>query len=126
MEFTGHYLSYEEYNDLGGTLTETPFNLLEFEIRRKIDERTQGRLKKVSVIPQEVKMCVFALMNSFEVYNSNKKQNITSESIDGYSVSYGSIQETFKVKYNEINDIINTYLTGVIVNNEHILYLGVK
>ena len=61
MEFSGQYLNYSEYRLLGGTLDQTPFNLLEFEARKKIDERTQGRLKNVVEIPQEVKICMFAL-----------------------------------------------------------------
>ena len=32
-----------EYRELGGTLDPTPFNLLEYEARRKVDERTQQR-----------------------------------------------------------------------------------
>ena len=55
MEFKGQYLSYNEYKALGGeTLDQMPFNLLEFEARRKIDSRTQNRLKNInsSDIPQ--------------------------------------------------------------------------
>lgn len=132
MEFSRQYLTYNEYKALGGTIDQTPFNLLEFEARRKIDERTQGRLRKTDEIPQEVKMCVLALINSLDNYsnsiNGNNK-NIASETIDGYSVSYvtgGTIQEVIKTKSVELNEIINTYLFGVVVNNEHILYLGVK
>ena len=131
MEFSGQYLTYNEYRTLGGTLDLTPFNLLEYEARRKIDERTQGRLKEVADVPQEVKMCVFALINSMNSYGSSiesNNKNVASESIDGYSVSYvtgGTIQEIIKSKSVELNDIINTYLIGVIVNGEHIMYLGV-
>lgn len=132
MEIEGQYLTYEEYRGLGGNLDRMPFNLLEFEARRKIDERTQGRLKNVVEIPQEVKICMFALINSISSYsscvNSNNK-NIASENIDGYSVSYvtgGTIQEVVSSKNVELNDIITTYLFGVIVNNEHILYIGVN
>ena len=46
MEFKGQYLTYQEYKALGGTLDEMPFNLLEFNARKKIDERTFGRLIK--------------------------------------------------------------------------------
>jgi len=131
MDFEGQYLEFDEYQELGGSLNETPFNLLEYEARRKIDERTQGRLKNIKEIPQEVKMCVFALINSIETYSNEsiKNKNIASESVGSYSVSYASgsqIQEIIKSKNVELNDIINTYLYGVIVNNEHILYLGVK
>lgn len=133
MEFSGQYLTYSEYRLLGGTLDQTPFNLLEFEARRKIDERTQGRLKYVADVPQEVKMCMFALINSLNSYltsneNMNNK-NISSESVGSYSVSYATgsqIQEIVKSKNVELNDVIMTYLTGVIVNNEHVVYLGVK
>lgn len=132
MEFSGQYLTYEEYRLLGGTLQQTPFNLLEFEARRKIDERTQWRLKNVNQIPQEVKMCVLTLINNLVTYmgenSSLGNKNIASESVGSYSVSYitgSQIQETIKSKNSEINDIISTYLTGVVVNNEHIIYLGV-
>ena len=98
MEFSGQYLTYNEYRALGGTIELTPFNLLEFEARRKIDERTFGRLKNVVEIPQEVKMCMLALINSINSYGSSanwNNKNIASESTDGYSVSYvtgGTIQ----------------------------------
>ena len=132
MEFSGQYLTYNEYKALGGNLDITPFNLLEYEARRIIDNRTLQRLKGIEIIPQEVKMCMFALINSISSYsscvNSNNK-NIASENIDGYSVSYvtgGTIQEVVSSKNVELNDIITTYLFGVIVNNEHILYIGVN
>lgn len=131
MEFSGQYLTYNEYRLLGGTLDQTPFNLLEYEARRKIDERTQGRLKNVANVPQEVKMCVFALINSINSYGSSiegNSKNIASESTDGYSVSYvtgGTIQEIIKSKSVELDDIIKTYLIGVIVDGQHIMYLGV-
>ena len=134
MEFSGQYLTYNEYKALGGTIDQTPFNLLEFEARKKIDERTFGRLKNVVVLPQEIKMCMFALINSISGYSScisSNNKSIASESIDGYSVTYNTItldkvQEIIKSKNVELNDIINTDLFGVIVNNEHILYIGVN
>ena len=131
MEFSGQYLTYNEYKALGGTIDQTPFNLLEFEARKRIDERTFGRSKNVAVLPQEIKMCMFALINSISGYSScisSNNKSIASESIDGYSVSYvagGTLQEIVNSKNVELNDIITTYLFGVIVNNEHILYIGV-
>lgn len=134
MTFEGQYLTYEEYVNLGGSpFGEMPFNILEFEARRQIDIRTQNRLKNVSVIPDEVKMCTYKLINSINNYSNNENNassnNIANESIDGYSVSYISpseITSILKSKHSEIDDIIFTYLTNVIVNNEHLVYLGVK
>lgn len=131
MEFSGQYLTYEEYRALGGTLDLMPFELLEYETRKRIDERTQGRLKTVNDIPQEVKMCMFKLMNIVSSYDEgldSVSRNIASESTDGYSVSYvtgSQIQEVLKTKNKELDDIIMTYLVSVIVNGEHILFLGV-
>lgn len=135
MEFEGQYLSYEEYVALGGALDITSFNLLEFEARRKIDLRTQNRLKDVSEedIPQEVKMCEYALINSIEGYatatsNVASSGNVASENTDGYSISYitaDKISGVVESKNVELTNTIREYLAGVIVNGKHIMYLGV-
>ena len=136
MEFKGQYLTYAEYRDLGGTLDITPFNLLEFEARRKIDIETQSRLKGTSSqdVPQEVKLCVFSLINSINHYtesieSATQNGNIASENTDGYSVSYvksSSIKDIINSKSVELDDIIRTYLLNVVFNNEHLMYLGSK
>ena len=133
MEFSEQYLTYEEYKGLGGTIDLTPFNLLEFEARRKIDIRTQDRLKgfESDEIPQEVKMCVYALINSIVIFSNtmNNAGNVASESTDGYSVSYitaSQISNVVMSKNKELDDIIRTYLLGVVFNGEHLLYAGVK
>lgn len=134
MEFSGQYLTWEDYKALGGTLDLMPFNLLEFECRKKIDERTLNRLKDIDRedIPEEVRLCMFRLtdlVNSYASKSSSENKNITSENTDGYSVTYATgsqIQEIMKAKNNEIEDIIETDLFGVIVNSEHLLYLGVN
>lgn len=135
MEFEGQYLSYEEYKALGGTLDLMPFNLLEFESRRRIDIRTFNRLKDINSedIPQEVKLCVYALINSMSTYdetlgNISTKGNVSSENTDGYSVSYinaTQISDVIKSKSNELEDIIRSYLLGVIYNGEHLMFVGV-
>ena len=63
MEFSGQYLTYNEYRLLGGTLEQTPFNILEFEARKEIDKRTFGRLKGLAKQLQETKMCTLELIN---------------------------------------------------------------
>ena len=131
MEFSGQYLTYNEYKALGGNLDITPFNLLEYEARRIIDNRTLQRLKGIEIIPQEVKMCMFALINTINSYSNQGQtsKNISSEAVGSYSVSYiagTQIQETINSKNAELTDIVLTYLTGVIVNGEHLVYLGVN
>ena len=135
MEFSGQYLTYQEYHDLGGTLQEDPsFNLLEFEARRIIDVRTFNRLKDSTNIPNEVKLCVFDLINSLDSFSKSingttSNGNIASESIDGYSVRYvtsDQIKEIVESRNKELGNIVSTYLLGVVYNGEHLMYCGVK
>lgn len=135
MTFEGQYLTYAEYLALGGSaIGEMPFNLLEFEARRQIDIRTQNRLQNSDNIPQEVKLCEYNLINSINLFESATNSiagggNVKSESTDGYSISYISaneISDVVKSKQSEIDDTIKTYLTGVLVNGEHIIYAGIK
>ena len=135
MEFTGQYLTYDEYKSLGGNLDQTPFNLLEFEARKIINNNTQNRLINVSDIPQEVKLCTFKLITSIMKFtkdeDNSQNSNIASENIDGYSVTYNNIsldqiENVVKSKNAELDDIAYNYLLGVVVNNVHILYRGVE
>jgi len=135
MTFEGQYLTKEEYDELGGSpMEEMPFNLLEFEARRKIDIYTFNRVKDLDTIPQEVKLCEYNLINSIKNYcetsnNVGANGNVKSENTDGYSISYitaSEISDIVKSKSNELNDIIRTYLLGVIVEDQHLMYCGVE
>ena len=127
MEFNNQYLSYEEYKSLGGTLGEMPFNILELKSRQIINERTQNRLKNIEEMPQEVKICVYDLINTMNKYNlsnNSTSSNISSENTDGYSVTYKSGTELTTEQKTQYEDVMLIDLYGVIVNGEAILYLG--
>lgn len=135
MTFEGQYLTYAEYQELGGSaIGEMPFSLLEFEARRQIDIRTFNRIKDSKEIPQEVKLCEYALINSINSYANNTdgitgKGNVASENTNGYSVSYitaDKISDLVKSRSTEIDDVIRTYLLGVVIDGEHVMYCGVK
>ena len=132
MDFSGQYLTYLEYKGLGGTLDQTPFNLLEFQTRKEIELRTKGRLSDLDVteIPQDVKLCEYHLMNLVQQYAETMLQSnngVASENTDGYSISYLSptnIQEIIKSKQAEFDDIMLSELYNVVVNDEAIIYCG--
>lgn len=132
MTFENQYLTYAEYQALGGdAIGETPFNLLEYEARKQIDLRTQNRLKNLETIPNEVKICMFNLINKIDSYNTTIQDagNVANEQIDGYSIGYitsTQISEIIASKNVEIQDIIMNDLYGVIVNNEHLIFAGVE
>ena len=127
MEFKGQYLTYQEYQALGGTLEEMPFNLLEFNARKEIDSRTQKRFVGIGNEYQEVKLCVYNLIPTLKSYESYTIQNkaISSENTDGYSISYGTPQKsTTEAKNSELESIIDTYLSNLILDDVPVLYRG--
>lgn len=130
MELNEKYLSYEEYKALGGILDLTPFKLLEFEARRKIDLRTDNRLVNLEIndVPDEVKLCIYKMIDDvLKAYNEQVNRGKTSESVGSYSVTYNSdMKEIIKSKNTELNDLILSELNDVIVNGENILYCGVR
>lgn len=107
MEFEGQYLTYDEYKAMGGLLDQTPFNLLEFEARKEVDKYTFNRLVNLETQNQEVKLCIYALI---EQINSNKAnlKGVASESTDGYSISYTSQNNAETSR--KTRNIIETYL----------------
>lgn len=128
MEFKGQYLTYREYKALGGTLELTPFNILEFEARRRIDEVTHNRMVGGNDIPEEVKMCEFAIVNKvLKAYDKEISRGKSSETVGSYSVSYNNdIKKIIEDKRAEIEDLVLTDLYGVVYNGEHVLYCGVR
>ena len=135
MTFEGQYLTYAEYQNLGGSaIGEMPFNLLEFEARRKIDIKTQNRLVNSEDIPQVVKLCEYKLIDSINGFASTlntiaNNGNVSSENTDGYSISYmnaGQISDIVSSKSAELDDIIRSYLLDYVYNGEHLLYVGVE
>ena len=57
------YLTYDEYQEYGGTLDETTFNDFEFEAESIINWYTFDRLKNETDYPEAVKRCMYRLIN---------------------------------------------------------------
>ena len=130
MEFSGQYLTYTDYQELGGTLSEMPFNLLEYEARQSIDKYTFGRLKDLEEQSEETKLCTYKLIELINSYNKYETQNkgVASESIDGYSISYSTPDSSFTMaKNNEIKNVIKTYLVDCkLEDGTPYMYCGAK
>lgn len=124
MKFNKQYLTYSEYRELGGQLAEMPFNVLEFKARKIIDTNTLGRLVELETQVQEVKMCMYELINAAQANEITTTQGKSSESIDGYSVTYGNT--TILEQNKQYHDIIWNYLINCrLEDGTPYLYLGV-
>lgn len=114
MEFSGQYLTYNEYKAMGGDLDQAPFNILELEARKEIDQQTLGRLMNLKEQRQETKACVFALINLFNSINNGVEMS-------GNVINYDNNQ-ILQTK----NDIIMKYLLFVRLDDgTPYLYRGV-
>lgn len=124
------YLTYDEYTEMGGTLSDLDFNFYAYEAESYIDWYTFNRLKNMEEIPQEVKDCEFYLIRLIQIRleamgigtldtstgnNNGAYGSIASRSNDGVSVSYNSLQarDAIKTLSDEIEGSIQRHLRGV-------------
>lgn len=123
------YLTYEEYQQYGGDMSETDFTLAEFKARSRIDYMTLGRVQYMQTVPEEVKlamMCIIKVDSKFsadaQVYNAV----IASFSTDGYSESFGSAEEQARTAQSMVTEQARRMLFGVLDDNGvPLIYLGV-
>lgn len=120
MKFENQYLTYNEYKELGGNLSEMPFKLLEYRAEKKVDEQTSNRFRKISEYPQELKLCINELMTEIKKYNDSG--NKSSETVGNYSVSYDKPVTAEKDK--SLNNIIKSYLSNTKIDDIYVLYCG--
>lgn len=124
------YLTYEEYQQYGGDMSETDFTLAEFKARSRIDYLTLGRVQYMQTVPEEVKlamMCIIKVDSKFsadaQVYNAV----IASFSTDGYSESFGSAEEQARTAQSMVTEQARRMLFGVLDDNGvPLIYLGVN
>lgn len=90
------YITFSEYKNLGGTLSESTFNSLIYEAQAKIDYYTFSRLKNDTDISQSVKVCLVKILTLLNTYNEYirvvtdvNSPIVSSQSNDGVSISYG-------------------------------------
>lgn len=125
------YLTYEEYQNMGGTVEQSTFIDLEFQARKKIDWYTFNRLKNDTDFSESVKMCTKHIIDEIvEIQNnSNTGENtpIASQSNDGVSISYNTLSASDAIELAEksISNTINQYLNGEVnQSGRKLLYRG--
>lgn len=136
------YLSYAEYTEMGGTLTETEFGDLNFEAECYVDWYTFNRLHNEETIPDRVKICIYyiirLLQKQMELMNSSlgnpessdttSVAGIAHQSNDGVSISYNviSAHDALDLIKKEIDNMIRRYLQGITNSlGRKLLYRGI-
>jgi len=104
------YLTFDEYQAMGGELKSPKFVQAEFAARSKINNMTFNRITEVT---ESVKMCVFGLIERGYIGALNGEE-ITSEGNDGFSRSYASKDGKAEAFIREsLSDIPNLFYLGV-------------
>ena len=118
MTVLADYLSSTtDYNTSETALSEQPYLFFAKKATMIIDNFTGGNVDK-SDPPEEVKMCCCELaeyLNSFESSSAprNIKSGISSESVGGWSVSYGTNYSEYTAQSKkEIESIISLWLSN--------------
>lgn len=143
------YLSYEEYQEYGGTLDETAFNDLEFDAESTVNWYTFNRLKRPewekALESEELKRCMYQLIRLKQMEDAligasvggvgagvgwTKEAGITQESNDGVSTSYNTLSSgelmAFLNGTKTKKDMVDQYLSSIVNDlGRKLLYRGV-
>lgn len=110
------YLTFEEYQELGGKCTEDAFLNLQYDIEAKMDYITFGRLSKMiegfDIVPKDVKMLEVKLVNIFyeKETHSVKSDGLTSYSNGIESFGYAQDSDTQDDIVYNVKNIMMQYL----------------
>lgn len=120
------YLTYAEYQTMGGEMTEPAFIRYEFRARKMyIDYATFNRLVNASCVPEAVKLCTFELVEYIHQMDLQKEQNIQSASNDGVSVTYKVTDDASFAR--ECVSFVQSYLDGYkLENGTPLTYRGIS
>lgn len=114
------YITYQEYQDLGGSLSEADFVIAERKAQRYLDVFTFNRIPKLTTIPDVVKECLVELTDMVkrrqdETENGN---NVTlySNGVESIQYSVKSDEAVKKELYQVVTDWLPNYLVCKGVN----------
>ena len=103
------YLTFDEYQKMGGEASEPTFTRLCMSACGRIDRLTHGRVGSLAEVPQEVKAAAFELIRRAESYEAEDAR-MASFTNDGMSVSY--VQETAPQRDSSLNSVVIDLLWG--------------
>lgn len=137
------YLTYAEYQEMGGTLDATAFNDLEFEAESYIDWYTFNRLWNQIEYPPRLKRCMYHIIKLIELKmqlmgqptisqqqqsTDGTGQMIKAMSNDDVSIEYSiiSAHDALEMTKKEVDKTIEQQLAGVTNNlGRKLLYRGI-
>lgn len=121
------YLSYGDYQRMGGSAPFEAFEPACFRACKRIDHITHQRIHALPSIPYAVQMATFEAINALIHQRTQESEGImTSFTNDGMSISYST--QTKQEREQALNDLIITCLQGEMSadGSTALLYAGVS
>ena len=108
------YLSFDEYQELGGKCPADIFPLQQFDVEAKMDYITFGRLskmiEKLETVPEDIKMIEVIIINN--IYDMTDNKGLSSH--EGLS-SYSNGIESFSYDTSKTNDEISQEMCSTLM-----------
>lgn len=111
------YLTYEQYQAWGGTMDQSAFILAEIKARARIDAMTQGRVARMTQVPEQVQAAMMEIINVDAIYSAGAQAAApvaVSFSTDGYSENYGNVESRTEEIEKQLTTSIMTLLDGIL------------
>lgn len=128
------YLTYDEYEDMGGQLPAAAFSMLEFRARKAVDMLTHGRVADEQPVREAVKLAVYALVGEMDADEKRAAaydgREVQSMSNDGVSVTFASGAqagaEAVRAQNARYAGLLKSYLAGETTEDGlSLIYAGV-
>lgn len=98
------YLTYDKYQEMGGTMPEAEYPMAERRARALLDDWTLGRVKRLEEIPEEVELAMYEIIDRLGVaYDAN---NVSSFGNGVNSIGFTSASD----QRAELFDIVKAIL----------------
>jgi hypothetical protein len=110
------YLTFADYQSMGGSLPQDEFTRQEFAARKEVDSITFQRLQGIDPVPEDLKMCVLELVER-ELCGNLDGQDFISQGSGRLSTTKESLR-------GKAAELIRKYLDGLSVNGISVFYAG--
>lgn len=122
------FLTYEVYQNMGGTLAEATFNEYEFIAECVVNWVTFNRLKDEIEYPEALTRLMYVLINMIQARMDALSNNfvneigevtggaITRQANDGVSIEFNSLSASSIMEYTndkKLGDMVRMYLNGL-------------
>lgn len=127
------YLTYDEYEQMGGQLSEAAFSALEFRASKAVDTLTHGRVMNEQPVRTAVKQAVYALIGTMHMDDENASayggRDVQSMSNDGVSVTFSAAAaggDAARAQNARYNNVLKAFLFGEVTEDGvPLIYAGV-